>query len=377
MSVETGARPKSAPSMTTPGRLPGEILRFGVPKGSWSEEPTQKFLESCGLKVERENDRQLTAEIAGQPGVTVVLQRARDILKQVEDGRVDVGIGFLNVWREHGLDGDALVMLDGDLGYSYGRIAVAVPDSWVDVSTLADLSDVAAAMRERGEELRVATSYPNLTRRFFYEKGITHFAIVPTEGGVEAAPAVGFADIIVDYVSTGTTLKGNRLKVLRNGIILRSQACLIGNRRALAASREKREIVRRMLELIEARQRAQGFYSVTANLLGSSEADVARSLLVSPATRGMSGPTVARVYTGESVGLPSTTSTGNGQNGGVAPAACFAATIIVGADALQEAVDHLRAAGGSGISVVPVRYLFDERSRKYDAMLAELGLRDG
>jgi ATP phosphoribosyltransferase len=235
---------------------------------------------------------------------------------------------------------------------------VEVPDSWVDVTTLADLADVAAAMRERGDELRVATSFPNLTRRFFYQHGISHFSLVQVEGGVEAAPTVGFADVAVDLVSTGVTLKENHLKVLRNGCILHTQACLIGNRRALSASRGKQETARRILELIEARLRAQSYYLVTANLRGASEDEVARALLDSPATHGNRGPTVARVYT-------------------AAPEAdgsrWYAATIIVEASALQAAIDHLREAGGSGMSVVPVKYLFDQRPRRFDAMLAALG----
>ncbi|MDQ3700682.1 MAG: ATP phosphoribosyltransferase, partial [Chloroflexota bacterium] len=234
----------------------------------------------------------------------------------------------------------------------------------VDVTTLSDLADVAATMRERGDPLRIVTTYPRLTQRFLYEKGITHFSIVPVEGGVEAAPSVGFADIVADVVESGVSLKENRLKLLRNGTIMRSQACLIGNRRALAASAPKREVTRRIVELIEARQRAQDHFSVTANLQGQSELEVARSLLAAAATCGMRGPTVARVFTADDAA--------EGEHG---PPALhwFAATIIVGADALQPAIDHLREVGGSGMSVVPVRYLFDQRSRAFDAALTALG----
>jgi ATP phosphoribosyltransferase len=135
----------------------------------------------------------------------------------------------------------------------------------------------------------------------------------------------------------------------------------VGNRRALAASAEKRELTRRIVELIEARLRAQGYYSVTANMRGTSEREVADALLESAPTRGMRGPTVARVYTAEEHGS------------GWAETHWFAATIIVGADALQSAIDHVRQAGGSGMSVVPVRYLFDERSQHFARVLAELG----
>jgi ATP phosphoribosyltransferase len=357
------ARAGAAPGRAT--RTPGEILRFGVPRGGRIEEPVLEFLASCGLRVRKEGERQLTAEIRGLPGVTVILQRQRDIMLQVAEGKSDIGITGQDLVQEYGREGDDVVVLFDNLGFSKSDMVVAVPDSWLDVSTLADLSDVAAALRERGDDLRVATSFPNLARRFFYANGITHFTLVHTEGGVEAAPGVGFADVVVDVSSTGTTLRENNLKVLRNGTILRSQACLIGNRRALAASREKREVTRRVLEQIEARLRAESYYSVTANMRGGSERDVAEALLATPATRGERGPTVARVYTPDDL------------DGAAHDGAWFAATIIVREQDLLPAVDHLREAGGSGVSVLPLRYLFDARSNRYEAMLAALGIRDG
>ncbi len=164
-------------------------------------------------------------------------------------------------------------------------------------------------------------------------------------------------------MSTGVTLRENHLKVLRNGVILDSVACFVGNRRSLNASAEKREVTRHILELIESRLRAQDFFSVTANLRGESELEVARALLAAPATRGMRGPTVSRVFTASEL---------DGAAGG---AHWFAATIIVGANTLQAAIDHLRAVGGSGMSVVPVRYLFDAHSHAFEGAMKVLGLR--
>lgn len=343
-------------------------LRFGVPRGGRWDEPTLAFLDSCGLRVRKSSDRQLTAGIAGMPEITVILQRQRDIMVQVADGRLDIGITAHDTIGEHGGDNDELAMLYPDLGFQASNLMVAVPAGWVDVSTLADLSDVAAAFRARGEELRVATSFPNLTKRFFYARGITHFAIVHTDGGVEAAPAAAFADVIVDVVSSGVTLRENHLKVLRNGLILRNEACLVGNRRILTASAPKRELTRRILELIDARRRGQNFYTVTANMRATAEEEVARALLASPATRGLRGPTVARVYTPDDVNrVPGTPA-------GEVVQKWFAATIIVEAGKLQDAVDSLRAAGGSGVSVVPLRYSFDATCRAYEAMLRELGI---
>jgi len=335
-----------------------ETLRFGVPRKGAFEDQGLTFLDDCGLRVRRTSDRQLTASVAGLPGVTVVLQRAEDVLRQVIDGKIDIGITGLDQFQEVQGEGDEVVMLHEELGFSAGDVVAAVPSSWVDVSTIADLAEVALSMRERGEPLRVATVFPNMTKRFLYESGITHFTFVELKGGVEAAPAVGFADIVVDITTTGTSLRENHLKVLRNGLVMRFQACLIGNRRTLAQSQVKREQVRKILELVEARLRAQRFYSVTANLRAATETDVAAALVTSPATRGRRGPTVARVHSNEPP---------------VSDEQWFAATVIVGSDELQDAVDHLRSVGGSGISVLPVRYLFDERCDRFEAMLTALG----
>jgi ATP phosphoribosyltransferase len=334
------------------------VLRFGVPRGGRIGPAAVEFLDSCGLSVRQQHERQLTATISGLPGVSVILQRARDIVRQVADGEVDVGMTGEDFLLEFAPEDADLVTLYPQLGFSSGDIVVAVPDSWADVATLADLADVSIAMRERGEQLRVATGYARLAQRFLYEKGITYFTIVLTEGSVEASPVVGFADAIVELTASGVSLRENRLKVLRNGLVMHSECTLVGNRRALTRSVEKRELTRRIVELIEARLRAQGYYSVTANMRGKSERDVADALLGSPATHGMRGPTVARVFTAEPE--PDGSS-------------YFAATIIVGANALQPAVDHLRAAGGEGMSVVPVRYLFDDRSQHFSRVLAELG----
>ena len=252
------------------------------------------------------------ANVSGIPDALVLVQRARDILTQVTDGKIDIGITGMDLVEEYRTEGSDLFVLYEDLAFSVARVALAVPESWLDVSTLSDLADVAAALRERGDPLRVVTTFPRLTQRFLYARGITHFSIVPAEGGVEAAPGVGFGDVIVDNVETGVSLRENRLKLIRNGTILRSQACLVANRRALADSPRKRETTRQIVELIEARLRARDYYSVTANLRGASELEVARALLDAPATRGMRGPTVARVYTAQDTdGQDARTSTGS------------------------------------------------------------------
>jgi ATP phosphoribosyltransferase len=113
-------------------------------------------------------------------------------------------------------------------------VVVAVPEVWYDVSTMADLDDVAAEYRQRhGRRLRIATKYWRLTQQFFSQMhGIQVYRIVESLGATEGAPASGSADIIVDITSTGSTLQANHLKVLEDGIILKSEACLVSSRRS-------------------------------------------------------------------------------------------------------------------------------------------------
>lgn len=355
MKTESGTESQPA---TTHSPARSDRLRLGFPSRGRIEEPALEFFASCGLRISRENPRQYGARIRRLPGVEVVLQRARDIVHLVAAGNLDIGLTGLDLYTEYGREGDPVVVVCEDLGFNEADLILAVPESWVDVTSVSDVADVAIAMREQGRELRVATEFPNLSRRFLYERGITYFSLVQSEGATEAAPNVGLADLIAGLTATGTTLRENHLKPITGGVILHTQACLIGNRQLLAASEGKREQLRQLLELIEGRLRAQDFFSVTANMKAASQEDVAERLLRFPATRGLRGPTVARVLTAE----------GERDH-------WFAATILVRANQLVAAVDALRAGGGSSISVTEVRYIFEERSRSYSELLRELRVR--
>ena len=126
------------------------------------------------------------------------------------------------------------------LGFGRCDVVVAVPEAWIDVVTMEDLDDVAAGFRPRhGRRLTVATKYINLTRRFFAGHGIADYRIVESLGATEGAPATGAADLIVDITTTGATLRDNGLKVLADGVILRSEAHLVASRTATWTPRQR------------------------------------------------------------------------------------------------------------------------------------------
>jgi ATP phosphoribosyltransferase len=330
-----------------------EVLRFAIPSKGAMEEPALRFLEACGLRVVRPNPRQYTAAM-GSDAVQAVFQRAADIPQKLITGLVDAGITGFDIFSEHLGEGDAVVVGVEDLGFARCSLVLAVPEAWLDVTTFADLADVAADFRRHGRSLRVATKFPRLVRRFLVENGLSSHTLVESSGALEIAPSMGYADIIADINETGTTLRANRLKQIEGGTILRSQACLLVNRRALTASPAKLEILRGVLEMIEAHQRAARIISITANVEGASIEEVAQRVLTQRALAGARGPTIAQVFDPDAAGR------------------VFAVTVVVPLDQLAAARDHLRLCGGGTITVARPLYLFDDRSTLYAALCERL-----
>jgi ATP phosphoribosyltransferase len=288
------------------------------------------------------------------PSVAVLFQRVTDVVYKVTDATAHLGITGLDVVREH--PHENLIVIHDRLSYGYCQLLVAVPEVWVDVEGVADLLDVALDFREhKGCNLRVATKYPTLTRQFLHSRGIHHFTLVKAEGAIEAAPTLGYADVIVDLTQTGTTLRENHLKPLPDGIILESQACLVGNRRVLRDSPAVLNTVHILLEYIDAALQGRRYYQVTANIQGQDAEAVAQKVASNPITRGLQGPTIAPIYSAN----------GNGQ--------WYTVTIIIASKDLLHGVQHLRAIGGTQASITPVRYVFLEHSPTFTRLLEQLG----
>ncbi|MBI2862710.1 MAG: ATP phosphoribosyltransferase [Chloroflexi bacterium] len=322
------------------------------------EQDTLAFLKACGLEVRRPNPRQYTATVSTMPGLEVVFQRAVDVYDKVEEGSADLGITGLDIVHEREREGGNVLVIYPNLGFGRCTLALAAPESWVDVMSVADLAELAAALRERGRKLRVATKYPNMAQQFLTERGVTDFTLVESQGVIEAAPRMGYADVICDIVETGITLRENGLKLVTGGVVLESSACFIGNRRNLREQREKLDSAKRIIELFEARLRAQSHYQLTAYVPAATEAEVAEKIAGQTGLQAAPGPTIARVYA----------STQDGRD-------WYAATVIAQADALVATIERLRAAGGRDIAVTPVEYLFEESSTRYRELLRQLQLK--
>lgn len=251
------------------------IIRLALPGKGSLESATLAFLAECGMKVNRNNPRQYLAGVSAIPELEVVFQRAADIPLLVQDGEATFGITGFDILAEYRGTAesedddhdDDIIMLEQDLGYGNCRLVVAVPESWIDISTCADLWHLAGYYldhKKRG--LRIATKYPILTGQFLRQHGITHCKIISPHGALEAAPLTETADLIVDLTETGTTLRENHLKLLEDGVVLRSQACLIGNTRLLRENKQALNLATIMLELIEARKQARNRSLLTAQI---------------------------------------------------------------------------------------------------------------
>ena len=204
------------------------LLTLGIPSKGRLMEAAAAKLEAAGFAIERLGaERGYRGRLRGVEDVEVAFLSASEIAQTLRDGKIDLGITGLDLLREEIAPDDPYTEVLAALGFGPADVVVAVPGCWLDVAAMSDLDAVAENFYERhGRRLRVATKYHNLTRRFFAEKGVTGYRIVESLGATEGAPAAGIAEVIVDITTTGATLAANHLKVLDDGIVLKSQAVL-------------------------------------------------------------------------------------------------------------------------------------------------------
>jgi ATP phosphoribosyltransferase len=238
---------------------------LAVPAKGRLQENAEAFFARSGLNlVKPRGARDYRGAIAGLDGVEVAYLSASEITAQLAAGSVHMGVTGEDLVREQMPDADARVVLIEGLGFGFANVVVAVPQAWIDVRTMADIDDVATAFRHHhGRKMRVATKYINLTRDFFSGHGIIDYRIVESAGATEGAPAAGTAELIVDITTTGATLVANGLKIVDDGLILRSQANLVAARGADWGA-EQREIARVILDRIAAQARARAYREVRA-----------------------------------------------------------------------------------------------------------------
>ncbi len=236
------------------GRRMSAPFIIAVPSKGRLHDNALAFFARAGLEfVKPRGERDYRGTIAGIPGVEVAYLSSSEIADLLAQGAVHFGLTGEDLIREKIVDADRRVVFVDQLGFGHANVVVAVPQAWIDVHAMADLDDVATAFRlKHGRKMRLATKYVNLTRGFFSGHGVTDYRIVESSGATEAAPAAGTAELIVDITTTGATLAANGLRVIDDGVILRSQANLVAARGATWGAAE-RSIARTVLDRIAAR----------------------------------------------------------------------------------------------------------------------------
>jgi ATP phosphoribosyltransferase len=248
-------------------------LTIAIPSKGRLQENTHAFFSRAGLTVERPGgDRNYRGGLKGFPDVEIAFLSASEIAREIADGSVHLGITGIDLVEENIAEPYERTHLVTALGFGHADVVVALPTAWIDVSTMADLSDVASDFRARhGRRMRVATKYVSLTRGYFAKNGIADYRIVESAGATEGAPAAGAAELIVDITSTGSTLTANNLKIPDDGVILRSQAHLVASLTANWCE-EALTAARAILDQVAAEETARDVKEVRALLADPKKA---------------------------------------------------------------------------------------------------------
>jgi ATP phosphoribosyltransferase len=321
--------------------MTGKLI-IAVPSKGRLQENTMAFFARAGLHLSQEGgSRDYRGMIRDLPGIEILFLSASEIVAKLESGDTHFGVTGEDLIREAVADADHKIALLSPLGFGHADVVVAVPKGWIDASTMEDLEEIAADFHSmHNRRMRVATKYVNLTRRFFAEHGVADYRIVESLGATEGAPSSGTAEFIVDITTTGSTLEANALKVLDDGVMLKSQANLAASLQA-SWSTETLDLARHVLGRLSAEQAAR----------------TTRELRVTAAASALKGLAALAIDEGAEI------------SSGIAASPLF---ITVHADRAAYLSSRLVGAGADHISVVKQDYVFARRSPLFDRLDASL-----
>ncbi len=208
------------------------ILNIGIPsKGRLKKDVLNIFKKNKLKLISERGDRDLLNTIKNYKDIKILYLHAREIIQRLGDGSIDLGFSGFDLFKESEVNIQNKIQVLKKYGFGKATLVIAIPEPWIDVQTVADLEEISFEFKDRKKKiLRVATKYPNLTREFLYSKGVTQFKLVESLGACESSPFTGSSEIISDISSTGETLRANNLKILKDGKILQSEACLMSSK---------------------------------------------------------------------------------------------------------------------------------------------------
>lgn len=216
-------------------------LKLGVPSKGRLMDKTFDWFEKRGITLSRTgSEREYSGAVSGVDGVSLVLLSAGEIPRELAAGRIHLGVTGTDLVQEKLPLWEQQVQEIAPMGFGQADLILAVPTFWADVDTMDDLDAASAAFRRRhGQRLRIATKYHRLVRTFLTDGGVADYQLVDSQGATEGTVKNESAEAIADITSTGETLRANHLKILSDGLILRSQATLWRSRTAGYGAAEK------------------------------------------------------------------------------------------------------------------------------------------
>ena len=223
------------------------MINIGIPsKGRLKKDVLKIFKKKKLNLISERGERDLIGSIKNKNNIKILYLHAREIIERLGDGSLDVGFSGLDLLKESEINVQNKIYVTKKYNFGKATLVVAIPDPWIDVQTVADLEEIAFEFKDKKKKrLRVATKYPNLTRDFLFSKGVTQFKLVSSLGATEAYPFTGSSEIITDITSTGETLKANNLRILKDGEILKSVACMM-----ISKSSFKKKKVKKLANLL-------------------------------------------------------------------------------------------------------------------------------
>jgi len=320
-------------------------LIVAVPSKGRLQENAAAFFACAGMTLTQSRGaRDYRGALTGVEGVEVAYLSASEIAGQLASGGAHLGVTGEDLVRETIADADAKVLLVEGLGFGHANVVVAVPQAWIDVRTMRDLDDVATHFHAtRGRRVRVATKYLNLTRGFFARHGIVDYRIVESLGATEGTPAAGTAELIVDITTTGSTLAANALKVIEDGVILRSEANLVASLHA-DWNGEARASARALLDRVTAAKSAATMREVKTRFAACDSAVVEEAVRRFRASAPFGAPTSSGMV-----------------------------TLHCPPDTLHALAVFLRERGAATVSVGPLDYVFAAENPLYERLAAKIG----
>ena len=227
--------------------MSNNIIKIGIPSKGRLRSGVLNIFKKKKLNILSERgERDLFGIIKGKKNTIINYLHAREIIERLADGSLDIGFSGYDLLMESEINIQKKLIVKKKYDFGEATLVVAIPDDWIDVQTMPDLEEIAFEFKDKKRNrLRIATKYPNLTREFMFSRGVTQFKLVKSLGATEIYPFTGSSEIITDITSSGATLKANNLRILKDGIILHSQACLMTSKKS-----NKLKDLKRLINLV-------------------------------------------------------------------------------------------------------------------------------